>query len=739
MSTGRSDVLFVFPPAPGNAGAFKNHLGVAYLRAALARDGLATAQYLNRNPGTIDSVAADILRRNSPIVGFTVYDSNARLSLALAQSIKGRKPETRIVFGGPTPTFNARPLIERHSVIDACVMGEAEETAAQIFAKLLGGGGLNEAQPGVAFRRDGEVVCTALAPLVGATQPGVQCTLDCTPSPYLSGILCDGREGVLTGRGCTHHCQYCCFAAMGRGCLRLHSIERVVAELECIAEHQKREGKAHPIVIQDDAFTLAPSRAKALCKAIANRKLNLVFACTTRADTIDEELIRLMREAGFITVTFGIESAVASVLRATGKVRPPDWHDPDLAPERQFLEQVKKSVALAKKYGLRVRVSIILGLPTETPADGAKTLRFVKQLPVNFYTHNFLWVYAGTPLWRTHEKYGVECTIDKTGLPQTTGYAYDVRSLEPGPKCGLEEAHLARLLAMDALCGCDALPGAGEGTGAVILEGGELSPEVAKWLREILTVGGIVVQIYPAIKESEWLSRMRCDRNVLKEHLVPARRYIQIRPKQNEATSAEENWEVTCAGTDVFLMHKPKLLSITASKNAAPLVSWIRGQQTKATVCEISQYLEQPDELASLMDRIEGDGEASPMEPMTIPPQVKYPGRWLCGRAPCALLRRIEVSDGGEVRCCRQAEPIGKVGDSPRTMSKRMAEYESAMERRRGCEQCENKHCPRCPFPGIEDRKYCQIMTKQERALRVLNWIRIYSRLPLFLALREML
>ena len=250
MSMGSSDVLFVFPPGAGNVGGFKNHLGVAYLRAALAQEGMATAQYLNGNPGTIDAVARDIIRREYSIVGFTVYDSNARLCISIAQSIKRQKPAIRIVFGGPTVTFSARPLMERHAVIDACVMGEAEETAGQIFTKLLGSGELGDAEPGIAFRRGEEVVCTQLPPLAGAIQPGVQGTLDSSPSPYLSGILADGQEGVLTGRGCTHHCQYCCFAALGRMRLRLHSIDRVVAELEYIAEHQKRTGEHFPVSIQ---------------------------------------------------------------------------------------------------------------------------------------------------------------------------------------------------------------------------------------------------------------------------------------------------------------------------------------------------------------------------------------------------------------------------------------------------------------------------------------------------------
>ena len=739
-SMGKSDILFVFPPAPGNVCAFKNHLGVAYLRAALAREGITTAQYLSRNPGTVDAVAADIIRRKCHIVGFTVYDANARLSIALAQCIKRRKPEVHVVFGGPTATFNSRPLMERHPAIDACVMGEAEETAARIFAQLLEGKALDDTQPGAAFRRDGKVVCTPLAPLVGANEPGVQGTLDVAPSPYLSGILANGQEGVLTGRGCTHDCQYCCFAAIARRRLRLHSIERVVAELECIAEYQKRTGEHHPVMIHDDAFTLLPQRAKALCRAIADRNLDLALSCTTRADTVDEELIGLMWDAGFRGIAFGLESAVPSVLRAAGKVRPPDWHDSDLAPERQFVERVRNSVLMAKKHGFNVAVSIILGLPTENPADGAATLRFVKELPIDSYAHNFLWVYPGTPLWTTHDKYRIRCTIDKTGLPTTTEYAYDLQKLAPGPKSELEaEADLVRLLATDALYGCEASSVAGKGAGTVILEAGELSPETAEWLREVLTVGGIVMQAYPAMRRDERWLRLCRDRDVLREHLVPVWGHVEVQPKKrrkNKKKREDEGWKV--AGTvDIYGARDPALLTIKTAKGSAPLIAWAKGQEPKATVCEISKYLQHPDELVRLLGRIERQGTPSPLQRMAVPPQMKYPGRWLRGKAPCRSLTRLEVSACGEVRCCRQGEPIGRVGDSLTVLAKRWAHLARAVERRRGCAQCRNKHCPRCPFPGMNDRTYCQIMTRQGRAQQCLEWIRLYSQLPLLLAVQR--
>jgi len=360
----------------------------------------------------------------------------------------------------------------------------------------------------------------------------------------------------------------------------------------------------------------------------------------------------------------------------------------------------------------------------------------VKELNVNLYAHNFLTVFRGTPLWITHDKYGIRCAIDKTGIPETTDYAYDLKTLKPVTKCSLEaDAHQIRLLATHALYDCDA-PTAGKGIGTVIIEADALSPEIAEWLRGILRVGGIVVQIYPAMKRSTRWQRLVRDRTILGEHLVPALRYIQVQPKKkNTKHSDDVSWDIASAGVDVYRTHKPGLLSIRTATCARPLIAWTRGQEPKANVCEISGYLRQPDQLVHLMDQIEAEDSPSSLQRMPIPPNVKYSGRWLRGKRPCFWLTRLEVSSCGEVRCCRQGQPIGKVGDSRKILSKRLVDVANAVEHRRGCAECQNRHCPRCPFPGIDDRTYCQIMSKQERALQLLDWIRLYSRLPLLLAL----
>lgn len=732
MKLKRPDIVFVFSPAQGNLGTFKSHLGVAYLRAALARDGIVTAQYCNDNPGPVDAVAAGILSHKPCIIGFTVYDANFLTTLALARSIKRQRPGVRVVFGGPTATFCATQILEKHDVIDACVVGEAEETGARIFMKLLDGGSLDDSLPGVAARREGSVFNTGLPPLVASNGKGGLSALDTTPSPYLSGILTDGRVGVLTGRGCTHHCQYCAFAALGRKKLRLHSIERVIAELEYIAAQQKRTGENYIVSVQDDAFTLLPARAKALCQAIADRKLGLVLSCITRADAVDEELLRLMREAGFISMAFGLESAVPSVLRATGKVRPPDWPNPDLEPERRFIEQVRTSVFAAKKQGLSVGVSIILGLPTETAEDGAATLRFVKELPIDYYMHNFLWVFPGTPLWETRDRYGIACEIDPLGLPTTTKYAYNLSRLKPRPKCSLnpEAQHIA-LLTADSLYACEAGSTTNDGTAVIIVNAAELSAQTAEWLSLILRIGGIVVQTYPPLRPDEAAIRLYRDRCMLSEYMVSARHYVQAVRKPGQV--AEERWLVTCSGVDLLSRHKPHLLTLLSSSGPEPLIDWVKGVSTPCMLCEVCEYLKEPKELARFLNEIDADKIGLRLRRMPASPNLKYWGRWQKGRAQCLSLTRLEVDAQGKVRSCRHGEPIGMVGDSRKSLANRLAEFAHEAELRRGCAECPNTHCPRCPFPGVNEQTYCGIMTNQFRVLRFLDWTRLYSRFPVIL------
>jgi anaerobic magnesium-protoporphyrin IX monomethyl ester cyclase len=729
MSGLAHDIVFVFPPANGNHGSFPSHLGAGYLRAVLAVFGIRSCQYLNPQPGTIGEVTRDLIALKPGMIGFTAYDADFPLALSIARSIKQQKPNIKIVFGGPSVTFGAKELLARHEAIDLCLLGESEETGPRVLGDLLDGIFPGGDQLGVAFRRNGEIVCTGLAPLLGAGAVSAQSVLDATPSPYLNGMLEDGHTGLLTGRGCTHQCQYCCFAALGRRKLRLHSVERVLAELEFIAAHQKRTGQNYVVPFHDDAFTLLPSRAKTLCEMIVRQRWKLPLSAITRADAVDDELLKLMRAAGFVSLAFGLESAVPSVLRATGKVRPPNWPDADFSPERRFVEQVRQSVISAKKLGFTVGVSIILGLPTEKATDGEATLRFIKTLPLDYYIHNFLWLFPGTPLWETHTDYGLGCSLTEMGLPTTTEYAYDVNGLSPRPKCMLEtDARLVRVLTEDAINDCEAPSPSRGSISTVVIEAEQLTAGTAAWLQEILAVGGVVLQIYPPLKHEEREMRIYRDRCTMVEHLVPVRHYIQVERTRRNARNA--GYGIACSGVDLYRKHKPTLVSIASMDGPSPLFDWLRGTSPSCELCDVSPDLLQSAEFGRLTKRMDAEPGGSPLQRMPIPPRFRYPGRWLKGSASCKSLNRLEVDSQGNVRSCRFGDPLGEVGDSKKDFVKRFSELARAAERRRGCHRCPRGECPRCPFPGLDDRTYCSTIMRRAPALRTLNSIRMYSRLP---------
>jgi len=730
------DVIFVFPPAHGNPGVFGSHLGVAYLRASLLQTGISSDQYLSDGPGSTHGIAAEILSRNPRIVGFTAYDANFPNCLALARSLKRLAPDVKLILGGPAATFGAENILSRHRTFDFLVLGETEENGPRIFKKLLAGRDQDYGNvPGLAFRTNGKILGAELPPLVGSDSNEL-CNLDSLASPYLTGILASGRPGVLTGRGCTFHCQYCCFAALGRKRLRLHSIERVLVELDCIASHQKRSGERYVVPIHDDTFTILPNRAKELCQAIAEHEFGLMLSCITRADRVDGELLRLMREAGFVSLAYGLESAVPSVLRATGKVRPPDWPDPDLKPERDFVGQVRENVLTAKRLGFNVGVSIILGLPTETREEGRATLAFLGDLPVDYYMHNYLWVFPGTPLWKTHDDFGIGCEINSLGLATTVDYAYDLMQLRPRAKCSLEQdAQLVRLLTADAMFGCGAFQAPGQGVATAVIDSACLSESTADWLAEIVDMGGIIVQVYPALKRSERLGRLYEDRTRFAERLVPARHYIQVLPKSNQSAGngQHERWMIACTGIDLFSTHKPELVSIDSSVDAQPIIDWAARRQVKGDLYEPLNCKDTFLDLEGLIDQAYGGRTEASLRKMPVPPGAKYPGRWLKGKTPCLKLTRLEVGSDESVRCCRQGPAIGRVGDSLEDLRRNMSAIAEEIERRRGCHGCPNSHCPRCPFPGVEDDAYCNIMSKQERSLVLMNALQLYAQLPLIL------
>jgi radical SAM superfamily enzyme YgiQ (UPF0313 family) len=509
-----SRVLFLLPPG-GVAPWFAEHLGTAFLRAVLARDGIASEQLLPARNPSLPELARMVRERRPAFVGLTAYESNLRACRALVQVVRQEAPAAVVAVGGPNATFSPEETLELLGA-DVCVRGAGEGTIAGIVQAILGAPSprsclpdLFAPFPNVVARSGGGIWRSREGDL--SSFPAERfATLDDLPSPYQDGIVETADVGLMTARGCNQSCTYCSFAAISARRVHFHGVERVLEDLAAFKPLAERLERRRPAIsICDDAFTLAPERARAICEGIIRRGLELPFECETRADRVDEELLRLMARAGFTAVSFGLESAVPRVLRAIGKVSDPRTReDPGLEAERAYLDAFHGAVAAARRAGLGVAVSVIGGLPGETADDFRATLAFVESLRVPMYVHNVLTLYPGTPLHRDRERHGLDAGRDPISGSWRTRHAFDVHEVRPLASSLLHEQRWeeAEQIA-DALCGRPREAEASrEAAWAIVVHGREPRRELVRWMRDALAVHGrIVVLGEEAPDRAAWL------------------------------------------------------------------------------------------------------------------------------------------------------------------------------------------------------------------------------------------
>ncbi len=507
MARDRCAVLFVMAPG-GFSRHFSEHLGTAYLRSVLARAGIRSRQYLpDVDPGLAGFASA--LRELRPrVVGFTAYESNLIISRAMVRVVRATLPEAAILVGGPNATFSPEETLGLVEA-DACLRGAGESAVVPLVTALLGVAvpttpsldRLLGSIPNLVVRTPEGPRRTPTGSL--SSIPGGEFrTLDDVPSPFQDGTVSTPDVGYLTARGCNQSCTYCSFAAISGHRVAFHGVERVLDDLEALEDLARRVPPRHAeIHVCDDAFTIAPERARRICEGILGRGIRLRLRCEARGDQVDARLLALMRRAGFASIGFGLESAVPRVLRTIGKVRPPSAAGaPDCRAEAEYLERFRSAVKAAKRCGLEVTVSVIGGLPGETEEDFRSTLAFVSSLDVKVYSHNLLNVFPGTPLYDRRGEFGLDAFRDASSQEWRTLHAYPVGDVEPLAQSTVHLANWSDAQTLsDALCG---RPGetdtAEDSAPAVVLHGGRRSQARAAWLRRTLAIGGAVAVFAPS-------------------------------------------------------------------------------------------------------------------------------------------------------------------------------------------------------------------------------------------------
>ena len=221
---------------------------------------------------------------------------------------------------------------------------------------------------------------------VAANPPGAPVALEDLDQPayhlldlddYAYDLLGPRLALVETARGCPFHCAFC-LKTMYPPPLRAKPSEQVLAE---VVELVEVEG-AKSIYFIDLEMTSRRRAVEALCQGIIKARLAFGWTCQTRVDTVDEELLRLMKRAGLKLIHFGVESASEDSLGQAGK--------------GVGLEKAASAFEAARRVGVKTAAFFMFGLPGEGPREAQATLALARRLAPTFASFHLMTPYPGT-------------------------------------------------------------------------------------------------------------------------------------------------------------------------------------------------------------------------------------------------------------------------------------------------------------------------------------------------------
>lgn len=310
------------------------------------------------------------------IVGISVLTSQAARAYDLTAMIKRRFPDSLVILGGIHATALPEEGIENGA--DFVVRGEGEVPLLQLYEALKADQDWHHIESLTYRMRNGVIRHNPDGKLIENLDEIPIFPYDLFEHPkYDMGF-------TTSSRGCPYRCTYCSQRLMTGLTYRYKSTGRMLEELDILIN---RYGQKH-IIFYDDNFSYKKQRVIDLCEGIVEKGLNekCGFVIQTRADNLYEDIMPYLQKANITGVGFGMETAVERLAEKIVKGETVETH--------------LKAVAMAQKYGIKVNLFMIFGLPTETRADRMVSYEMIQKLGLQFTKFNNLIPYPGTKLYR---------------------------------------------------------------------------------------------------------------------------------------------------------------------------------------------------------------------------------------------------------------------------------------------------------------------------------------------------
>jgi len=367
-------------------------LGLAGIAAYLEREGIG-AHIIDcyAHPESDLAISRYLLEKRPAFIGLSCTTSGFLDGVRIATMAKGICPDIKAIFGGHHISAIGERIPEDFPVVDYCVTGEGEVT----LTELIKSRGENAASIQGLIYRDGQNGASFtghranIADLDALPFPAYE-KLEGYPGAYKLPIFSyphTPNASCISSRGCPYACTYC-DRSVFRKSFRYNSAEYVYEHLAYLKRHF---GVRH-INFYDDQFTFNRERIITLTNMMMERSLSMTFNCVVRAEHIDVDIIRQMKNAGCWMISLGIETGDEGLLACHRK--------------NADLKMLEEKICMIKQEGLRVKGLFMLGLPGETEESIKKSIKYFLSLPIDDLNVTKFTPFPGSPLYQNIHELG---------------------------------------------------------------------------------------------------------------------------------------------------------------------------------------------------------------------------------------------------------------------------------------------------------------------------------------------
>lgn len=335
-------------------------LGILYISAYLKRQGFAVGVF-DSTFRTMNDFKNLITSERPSIVGIYTNMMTKRNVLEMVRLCKEAK--LKVVLGGPEPPYYAADYLQRGA--DVIVKGEGELTLAELIPHLARSGTaqLGSIQ-GIAFLDgDGKLVETLPRPFIPDLSANPWPDREAIDIPMYMKTWKDhhGKSSVsvIQARGCPYTCRWCSHSVYGNS-HRRRTPEDAADEVLWIKEHYNPD----LIWYADDVFTINSRWFFQYADALKQRGVRIPFECISRADRLNEEVVKTLADMGCYRLWNGSESGSQRVLDAMDR--------------KVKVKDVQEKTHLLQRYGIETGMFIMLGYDGETIQDLEETVEHLK-------------------------------------------------------------------------------------------------------------------------------------------------------------------------------------------------------------------------------------------------------------------------------------------------------------------------------------------------------------------------